>query len=214
MPEIQALSHTLFVPLTPYGETQLNKDWSCLTCQEQQRARDIKHEDTRHQFMACRAALRRLLAAHCKCAATEVPLQTSAHGKPTLAMPGIHFNVSHTQGLGVIGLSTRTPIGVDVESIQTPIKNPMRLAQRFFHPNETAWLAAQSDLPTAFIKLWTLKEAVIKAEGCGLSNHLSTFDVCETLKIPHTPILLNGHTFLAAHINAPLGYIAATAVQK
>jgi 4'-phosphopantetheinyl transferase len=47
----------------------------------------------------------------------------------------------------------------------------MQLAERFFHPEETAALLAldRSEQEQAFLQLWTAKEAVLKAMGRGIA---------------------------------------------
>ncbi|MGA2499467.1 MAG: 4'-phosphopantetheinyl transferase superfamily protein [Tepidisphaeraceae bacterium] len=64
----------------------------------------------------------------------------------------------------------QTQIGVDVETLDPTIE-AMETAHHHFHPNELAHLQslAPADRPLAFYRLWTAKEAVLKALGTGLS---------------------------------------------
>lgn len=63
-------------------------------------------------------------------------------------------------------------VGIDIELLR-PRPKALALAQRFFAPEETAWLATLADQPArlqhAFTRLWCAKEAVLKAHGRGLS---------------------------------------------
>jgi 4'-phosphopantetheinyl transferase len=84
-------------------------------------------------------------------------------------------------------------VGVDVEFIR-PLGRDLRLAERFFSPQEVKGLRALSPsaLAEAFFHCWTRKEAYIKARGAGLSIGLSSFSVslaADTLT--HLPII--GH---------------------
>jgi 4'-phosphopantetheinyl transferase len=100
------------------------------------------------------------------------------HGKPQLPPPfsTLGFNWSHSGeralfaiGRGVEGFE----VGVDIERIRARPR-ALELAARFFAPAETAALSA---LPVgkqlhAFLRLWTAKEAVLKAHGGGISYGL------------------------------------------
>ncbi|KAF8751963.1 hypothetical protein HU200_012024 [Digitaria exilis] len=86
----------------------------------------------------------------------------------------LHFNISHTSSLIACGITMDTPIGIDIEEkTRKPAKNIFSLARRYFTPSEVDYLAKIPD-PDAqqkeFIKLWTLKEAYVKALGRGFSG--------------------------------------------
>uniref|UniRef100_A0A8R7R0E4 holo-[acyl-carrier-protein] synthase n=1 Tax=Triticum urartu TaxID=4572 RepID=A0A8R7R0E4_TRIUA len=65
-------------------------------------------------------------------------------------------------------------IGIDIEEKKRKkTKSILSLARRFFTPSETDYLAEISDSyaqEKEFFKLWTLKEAYVKALGLGLSS--------------------------------------------
>ena len=91
------------------------------------------------------------------------------NGKPDLVdFPEVHFNLSHS-GERVMCVISPFEVGCDVEIIKG---DRGRLAERFFKPEESAWikhfetLEAQSE---AFYRLWTLKECYMKVTGRGLS---------------------------------------------
>ena len=91
------------------------------------------------------------------------------NGKPYLLdFPDVHFNLSHS-GERVMCVISPFEVGCDVEIIKG---DRGRLAERFFKPEESAWikhfetLEAQSE---AFYRLWTLKECYMKVTGRGLS---------------------------------------------
>lgn len=107
--------------------------------------------------------------------------RTNTHGRPGIAndiAQPVSFNLSHTKGLSVLAISSHPLTGVDVEhSKRQNSFEEQRLAHRFFSPSETASLLA---LPhpahkERFYRLWTLKEAYIKACGKGLAIPLDHF---------------------------------------
>jgi 4'-phosphopantetheinyl transferase len=116
------------------------------------------------------AILARVLAANLGCTAEELDLRRDEFGKPHLpARHALQFNLSHSHTGLLIGISRRQALGVDLETARR--RRPvLALAQRFFHPLEAAALQrldpARRD--SAFLDLWTCKEAVVKAIGRGI----------------------------------------------
>lgn len=96
-------------------------------------------------------------------------------GKPFLSdRPEVHFSLSHSGSWAVCAVSDH-PVGVDAELPRCT----MAMARRHFHPEELAQLDALSphDQADALNRLWTAKEAFLKALGCGLVIPLSSFTV-------------------------------------
>lgn len=89
--------------------------------------------------------------------------------------PGPHFNISHCDGLVACAVSNDLELGVDVEPVAR--KAPLDLAQTYFAPEEIRWLTGlpPAEQPLGFFRLWTLKEAYIKATGLGLAQPLHDF---------------------------------------
>ncbi|XP_021766541.1 uncharacterized protein LOC110730997 isoform X2 [Chenopodium quinoa] len=92
---------------------------------------------------------------------------------PDISWPPLHFNLSHTSSLIACGITTYSPIGIDAEDKNRTTKNDViSFACRFFFPCEVDHLANISEPELQrqeFIKLWTLKEAFVKAIGRGFS---------------------------------------------
>ncbi|CAE5966881.1 unnamed protein product [Arabidopsis arenosa] len=88
-------------------------------------------------------------------------------------IPPLHFNISHTDSLIVCGVTVHVPIGIDVEDKERKIKHDvLAFAERFYSADEVKFLSTIPDPESQrkeFIKLWTLKEAYVKALGKGFS---------------------------------------------
>jgi len=80
----------------------------------------------------------------------------------------VHFSLSHGGSWAVCAVG-ETPLGVDVELPRCSIA----VARRWFHPEE---VAAAED-PDSLCRLWTAKEAFVKALGTGFSTPLNSFVV-------------------------------------
>lgn len=86
------------------------------------------------------------------------------NGKPQVE--GLWFNLSHS-GCWAVCAVGRKPVGCDVEQIAPA---PKRVAERFFHRNEAAYLRRCQDgeRDTVFYRFWTMKESYMKMTGEGM----------------------------------------------
>ena len=100
-------------------------------------------------------------------------LVLNEHGKPQFADGKICFSVSHSGRCAAIAVDD-AEIGLDVEKL--PERDFMKIARRFFHPNELAYVERAEDQPRAFTRIWTRKEAYLKQLGVGIATDLSAFD--------------------------------------
>jgi 4'-phosphopantetheinyl transferase len=86
--------------------------------------------------------LRLGLAGYLKTTPQKIVLVTNPHGKPCIAEgPALHFNVSHSGGLGAIAFTTIGEVGIDVEAIQRDVE-ALEIATANFTRNEAAMVAA------------------------------------------------------------------------
>ena len=96
-----------------------------------------------------------------------------AHEKPYAKDSGIYFSVSHSGDVVAIAVD-ENEVGLDVEEL--PAENRLKIADRFYHPAERAYVHGAQDMPRAFCRIWTRKEAVLKMTGEGISTDLTAFD--------------------------------------
>lgn len=85
-----------------------------------------------------------------------------------------YSNLSHSHGMAGIVLSDERA-GIDIEQIR---QSDIKVAERFFCPDECRFVYENGD--TGFFRIWTLKEAFMKATGKGLALGLESFCVCPT----------------------------------
>ena len=91
------------------------------------------------------------------------------HGKPSIAgHPEIFFNMSHCREAAICVLSNK-PVGVDIESIRPYNES---LARYTMSDEEMALIESAERRDVEFIRLWTLKEAVLKCSGEGIRNDM------------------------------------------
>lgn len=187
-----------------------------LTDAERARAAHMRSEPARRRFVARRTALRRLLGDRLGIDPCSVELTAGPHGKPAVRAPGgPHFNVSSSGRVVVIAVSDRADMGVDVEHVRDRVRREA-IARRFFTRAEQAHAASLD----GFFTVWTLKEAVVKATGLGLSHlPLDRFDVDPTVPAGTSALVASDadpamvDAWHLGVIDAPPGYRAALATR-
>lgn len=100
---------------------------------------------------------------------------TGRWGKPELRKGFPHFNLSHSGNYVALAIAD-APIGIDIEQVQ-PFD--WAVVRRCFNMDEREWLLTQAT-DEAFYRLWTGKEAVMKATGKGFSLDPASFCVLPT----------------------------------
>ena len=154
---------------------------------ERERCGRFLVERPRREYRLCRAALRALLCGRLGCANDALAFAAAEHGKPFALVDGapatVSFNVSHSGGHGLIAVADWGSVGVDVEErvIRHDIDGVLRTA---FAPDEQGDLAAASGSGKAelFFRMWTMKEALIKALGSGFSLDTASFTLPAALR--------------------------------
>jgi 4'-phosphopantetheinyl transferase len=142
--------------------------------------------EPRRQFVVTRGALRLLLARHLASPAHALRFAKGPHGKPFVVVDGapsqIEFNVSHSAGRGLIVIA-RAPIGVDIEFLGREAdfglvaKGVLTAAEQMALQRK-----AGAERVKLFYRLWTQKEALIKARGTGFACPPRSFAVPDALR--------------------------------
>ncbi|XP_021307016.1 uncharacterized protein LOC8059506 isoform X2 [Sorghum bicolor] len=153
-----------------------------LSPSERKTALSMNGEKLQKGAVLSRALVRTTLSRYCKVDPRSFEFKKNKFGKPEILWQSddsrmewpLHFNISHTSSLIACGITMDAPIGIDVEDKKRKTaKNILSLARRYFTPSEIDYLAKIPDpdgQQKEFIKLWTLKEAYVKALGRGFSG--------------------------------------------
>jgi 4'-phosphopantetheinyl transferase len=140
---------------------------------ERARAARFKFAEPRRQFALTRGALRLLLARHLGRPAPTLTFAQGPQGKPFLLVDGapspVEFNVSHSAGRGLIAIA-HAPVGVDIEFLGREADLDL-VAKGVLTAAEQAALGRRTgaERTLLFYRLWTQKEALIKAKGVGFA---------------------------------------------
>lgn len=161
---------------------RLDADPSCLSDDERARAARFHFAPDRARFVACRIALRHILAKALGVLPAKILFTRGVHGKPAIAcvqnQGDWQFNLSHSGDIALIAVAQGQPIGIDIEVLR-PIPRQMMEILPSLSPAEQRALQqlAEPARATAFLRCWTRKEALIKAIGAGLTLDLASFSV-------------------------------------
>lgn len=176
--------HLWFIDEQAVVEAKVLKDYLALiSAHERQRLSKIKSNKRKQQFLITRVALRNILSFYNHhLLPLDIRFTVNEFGKPALEdeFSQLQFNVSHTDGKVLIGVAQARPLGVDIEYMSQS-RDFLKIAEHYFHPKEwdLGWMQDNSYSDYArlqrFYKLWTLKEAFIKAEGKGLFLPTNSF---------------------------------------
>ena len=170
-----------YVDLSPHATREADA-LACFDEKEQSRWKRYRHAGSRRRFALCRAALRVVLCRQLGCRNERLAFAVSSYGKPFALVDGtpatISFSVSHGGGHGLIALAPEGRLGVDVEE-RVPRRDLDELTRTVLGPGELAEfaLARESHKLHLFYNLWTIKEALVKALGTGLSSGMSEFEI-------------------------------------
>ena len=175
--------------------------WPWLDEGEHARSARFVHAESRRRYALLRAALRQILCERLSCANADLTFETEEHGKPYAVVCGspaaIQFNVSDSGRHGLIALASLGRIGIDVEE-RSAERDIDGLSETVFGRDEQAAMASAAGPMKVerFYRLWTVKEALLKALGMGLYLDVSSFQVPFALlqgepgavfRFPHLP---------------------------
>ena len=190
----------LHVDLAPDSERE-TRAFDLLDDEERARWHRFLAVGARRQFALCRAALRVALSERLGYANRALSFAYLEHGKPFATVDGrradVGFNVSHSGRHGLIAIGAHDRLGVDVEE-RVSKRDLEGIGSLVYGSNERRLLAAAAgrDKVHLFYRLWSMKEALIKALGSGFSLNPSRFEVppatlqgerSGSFRFPHEP---------------------------
>ena len=158
-----------------------------LDAEERERWARYPYSGPQRQFLLSRAALRGVLCELLGCGNDVLSFPTSEDGKPSALIEGrpapISFNVSHSGRHGLIASAPSGRLGVDVEEL-VPRRNLDLLMDGVLGEEERREIAALDgrEQVRSFFRLWTMKEAVLKAHGRGLLEDATVFQIPEAVR--------------------------------
>ncbi len=152
-----------------------------LSADERARAARFRFARDRERFIAARGLVREILALYLDTAARRLSFGYGVHGKPFLAEPersGLRFNVSHSLDVVLVAIAYEREVGVDIEHTHSGLEVEAIAETVLSVPEKRALNRFDGEAKRrAFLRLWTRKEAYIKADGQGVALPLQQLDV-------------------------------------
>ena len=194
-----------------------------LSVAERQRAARFRRSQDREQFVIARGFLREVIGAYVQIDPADVQFDAGPKGKPFVRTCGVsepvQFNLSHSDSIALLAITADRPVGIDIEKIPHDSEHISMMRHFFSAPERREYFRLDdAEKPRAFARLWTRKEAYLKALGEGLSQPLDSFTVPITSGVCSQGALsletsdANG-AWTVLGIDVPSGYEAALAAQ-
>lgn len=196
----------------------LDADMSCLSEKEVERCLRFRFQRDRISFATSHRNTRLILANYLGTPPSDLPISHEEGGKPCLHGAGtehLQFNITHCKDIGMLAVACNMEVGIDVEQ---PRRVEPEVAERYFSVSELHQLSLldEGEYLSGFLRCWTRKEALLKAEGVGLRTPLDAFDVSISRDNPRLlavrPPAQFRHPWQLYDISPPSTYIACVAV--
>ncbi len=147
-----------------------------ISAEERARAARFLRPALGARYIAAHAALRTLLAQRLGVRPDALDFARNAFGKPSLPdCPDLAFNLSYSGRYALIGVAQGSAIGVDIEAVRV-IEDADDLMPLHYTASEQGYVrdaGREGRSAEAFLRIWTRKEACVKALGCGLTMPLN-----------------------------------------
>jgi 4'-phosphopantetheinyl transferase len=192
-----------------------------LSADERARADRFVFESDRIRYIASHGVLRMRLGDCCGKPPASLVFSVGSHGKPALSEPSapLQFNLSHSGSLAALVVTPNIRCGIDIEKERSEISD-QDIAERFFCARENAWLQSlpPDQKARGFFRLWSVKEAILKADGKGLSIPLNDVDATSVVDGTSSYVSLpsddgNVLSLWVGELRAAHGYTSALAVE-
>lgn len=194
-----------------------------LSSDEKKRSERFIFDKDRNRFVVRHALLRVLLSHYIGTKPDYIQFCYNQNGKPALPemlnSKDIRFSLSSSRGFCLFAITRCREIGVDIEFSGRSLDGD-QIISNFFTEKEKYFFYClnKKQRENAFFKLWTKKEALIKALGIGLSLPLNSFDVSlldhEMVELPSVEGLLKKETTWEVNVLNPLKeYLASWAIE-
>ncbi len=178
--------HVWYVTL-PESQSIIEHYSRFLSYEEKQRAQRFKFEVDKNKYKFMHGILREILGEYLIKPPDTIIIYRNNYGKPQFINSSIHqfieFNMSSSKNLVVLAFAHSRNVGIDIEYINRELQID-EIIPSLLSPDEV-YIFEHIDCSERLmfvLRLWTLKEAFVKAKGIGMFmpfEHISfTIDSC------------------------------------
>lgn len=212
-PVVPGRLHLLLAAQAPLAARTQHMPPGWLSAGEQARLATLQHPARRAEFLACRHALRQLLALGSNTSAGDWRLDAPEGRAPHLnaqhhgdeAAASTHLSLSHSGSYLACALGHGQPVGIDLEvkDLHAGRRDVLALAALACSPGELAQLQALDEGPARyrhFLQIWSLKEAYFKCTGTGVDFSSIRRIACMPAQVSaHGPAAAQNQVLACAH---------------
>jgi 4'-phosphopantetheinyl transferase len=168
--------HKMALPASPL---------SYLNEHQQREFHSVRNPERKYVLVHIHACVNAVLSLYTGLPACQHVFERNESGKPFLKEPDdLHFNLSHSHHAFVLAVA-RHSVGVDLEHTDRKIPELPAIIQRYYSLEEQMTVRDSVQPETEFLKIWTRKEAIIKAIGTGLHENLQQINTLAAFNTPN-----------------------------
>lgn len=165
------MNKIIIVDTSNISDFQYDKMYCLIDDERRKKVDKLMFFKDKKMSVVCEICLYYLLSIEYKYSNDIIKKEFTTFGKPYFKnLSDIHFSVSHSNDICMIGFSKNLNIGVDIEKLNN-INNEQasQLLEKYFSQQDLELFENKKSSVEKFMFLWTQKEAFYKAKGCGIS---------------------------------------------
>ena len=178
--------HVWYIDKSRFSKEQILNFRKFLSEEEKTKADRFHFEKDQTRYIISHGILNQLIANYLNIKLTDLSFEKNKKQKPFITgYPHLQFNLTYSLDYILIAFRfcpqnqlehSNMQIGVDVEDVTRSIDIELIIKDYFTFEEQNEILSAPSPA-SVFFKLWTRKEALVKATGTGLTNQLKTYNL-------------------------------------
>jgi 4'-phosphopantetheinyl transferase len=202
-----------FSALISSGQCQMAR--SLLSKDENEYLSRIKAPQRRIEYIFGHFILKKILSYYLQVPVSTISIQADKAGKLHLIgeylVPNLGFNISHSGDIFALSICKQGEIGIDVEEINTRILPDIDSIARCHFSSVERNILIESHPQTRlnhFFRMWTLKEATLKATGVGLNIPLTLINLATPCEYYYINWWNSNETTFIKHVIGKTSYLA------
>lgn len=175
--------------------------FTSLSKEESLRSERIIKTSDRQKYIIRKAILREILSLYFTTDKQDISYDKNPFGKPYCIRPSIcRFNLSHSKDVVTYIISDKYEVGIDIE-YKGKERSFVEIAKTCFTKDESYQVEISENKSAVFYKIWTAKEAVLKADGIGLMGGIKSINVADIIKQNETIVNFRKSIYLINNID-------------
>lgn len=192
--------------------------WKYLTFEEQTFAAHFRTLRLQTNYVIAHGLLRKIMSYFCDKSPSSIEFSYNSYSKPSLKDSQIKFNLSHSGNAIYYIVALGNEVGIDIQYHEENIYLSEIINSVFSETEMLYFLRLnESQKRLFFFDIWVKKEALLKADGRGLSYELNRIDllapnVQDTFLLPNED-LQNSKEFYYSTLATKTNYSCAFAIE-